>query len=286
VMGNRHSAEQIPLLFKGETDNFHGVTVTIEEPMEAEVFTERLRASLSHWREERKKGIWIKLPLNCANLVESAVSEGFRYHHAEPDYLMLVSWISQKADTIPANASHVVGIGALVLNNKTGEVLVVQERSGYFKNKNVWKLPTGVVNEGEDICTGVAREVEEETGIVADFVEVLAFRQSHKSFLKRKSDLFFLCVLTPRSYEITEQKSEILQAKWMPIQEYVDQPWNQKNEMFKFMADICQKKCEEDYLGFSTVKTKTSSGKKSFIYCNADHAHRLIAARDQASTSL
>ena len=27
------------------------------------------------------------------------------------------------------------------------QVLVVQEKSGYFRNKNVWKLPTGVVNE-------------------------------------------------------------------------------------------------------------------------------------------
>ncbi|KAH0902737.1 hypothetical protein HID58_042240 [Brassica napus] len=74
--------------------------------------------------------------------------------------------------------------------------------------------------QGEDICDGVAREVEEETGIVADFVELLSFRQSHKAFLNKKSDLFFL------SYEIIEQKSEILEAKWMLIKEYVDQPWN------------------------------------------------------------
>ncbi|KAF2541308.1 hypothetical protein F2Q68_00030569 [Brassica cretica] len=89
---------------------------------------------------------------------------------------------------------------------------------------------------GEDICDGVAREVEEETGIVADFVELLSFS----------------------SYEIVEQKSEILEAK---------------------------KNCEEDYLGFSTVETTTGTGKKSFVYCNADHAMSLNAARDQASSS-
>ncbi|CAG7883656.1 unnamed protein product [Brassica rapa] len=269
----------------GETDNYDGVTVTMNEPMDAEVFTHRLRASLSHWRQEGKKGIWIKLPLGFANLIESAVTEGFRYHHAEPEYLMLVSWISNTPDTIPANASHIVGVGALVLNKSTREVLVVQEKSGYFRDKNVWKLPTGVVHEGEDICDGVAREVEEETGIIADFVEVLSFRQSHKAFLKQKTDLFFLCVLTPRSYDITEQKSEILEAKWMPIKEYVDQPWNQKKEMFKIMAEICEKKCDEDYVGFSTVETVTGTGKKSFVYCNADHAKSLKATRDQASSS-
>ncbi|KAL1209440.1 Nudix hydrolase 7 [Cardamine amara subsp. amara] len=275
-------------LFEGEADNFNGVTVNMDdnEPMDAAVFTQRLKASLCHWKYEGKKGIWIKLPLKLANLVEATVNEGFRYHHAEPDYLMLVSWISEIPDTIPANASHVIGVGALVFNKDTKEVLVVQEKSGYFKDKNVWKLPTGVVNQGEDICTGVAREVEEETGITADFVEVLSFRQSHKSFLKTKSDMFFLCVLSPQSYEITEQKSEILEAKWMPVQEYVNQPWNQKNEMFKFMANICQKKCDDEYLGFSNVETTTSSGKKSFMYCNTDHADRLKATRDQASSSL
>ncbi|KAF8080526.1 hypothetical protein N665_0936s0005 [Sinapis alba] len=274
------------VLLIGETDNYDGVTVTMEEPMDAEVFTARLRASLSHWRQEGKRGIWIKLPLALANLVEPTVSEGFRYHHAEPNYLMLVSWIPNTPDTIPANASHIVGVGALVLNKDTREVLVVQEKSGYFKDKNVWKLPTGVVNEGEDICNGVVREVAEETGIVADFVEVLSFRQSHKAFLKQKTDLFFLCVLSPRSYEITEQKSEILQAKWMPIKEYVEQPWNQKKEMFKIMANICQKKCDEDYVGFSTVETITGNGKENFVYCNADHAKSLNATRDQASSSL
>ena len=71
----------------------------------------------------------------------------------------------------------------------------------------------------------------------------------------------------------------------MPIKEYVDQPWNQKKEMFKIMAEICEKKCDEDYVGFSTVETVTGTGKKSFVYCNADHAKSLIATRDQASSS-
>jgi len=42
---------------------------------------------------------------------------GFRYHHAEPDYLMLVRWIPDTPDTLPANASHRVGVGAFVINN-------------------------------------------------------------------------------------------------------------------------------------------------------------------------
>lgn len=46
------------------------------------------------------------------------LKEGFRYHHAEPDYLMLVYWIPETVDLLPANASHRVGIGAFVMNDK------------------------------------------------------------------------------------------------------------------------------------------------------------------------
>lgn len=47
-----------------------------------------------------------------------AVQEGFWFHHAEPNYLMLVYWIPGGANTLPANASHRVGVGAFVMNGK------------------------------------------------------------------------------------------------------------------------------------------------------------------------
>jgi hypothetical protein len=52
------------------------------------------------------------------NLVLLILQEGFRYHHAEEDYLMLVYWIPETTDTLPANASHRVGIGAFVMNSQ------------------------------------------------------------------------------------------------------------------------------------------------------------------------
>ncbi|KAK2997179.1 hypothetical protein RJ639_026321 [Escallonia herrerae] len=82
------------------------------------VFTSLLRASLLHWKQQGKKGVWIKMPIELVNLVESAVKEGFYYHHAEAKYLMLVHWIPETANTLPANASHQVGIGAFVMNKK------------------------------------------------------------------------------------------------------------------------------------------------------------------------
>lgn len=46
------------------------------------------------------------------------MQEGFWYHHTETKYLMLVHWIADSANTIPANTTHLVGVGALVVNEK------------------------------------------------------------------------------------------------------------------------------------------------------------------------
>ncbi|XP_074302595.1 nudix hydrolase 2-like [Silene latifolia] len=86
-----------------------------------------------------------------------------------------VYWIPQTICTIPANASHHVVIGAIVLTEKR-ELLVLQENSGRLRGTGIWKVPTGVVDEGNDICVAAVREVKEETGIDAEFIEVVAFR--------------------------------------------------------------------------------------------------------------
>ncbi|XP_055959785.1 nudix hydrolase 7-like [Mercurialis annua] len=252
-------------LLNAVEDLYDGVTVDMKETMDPKTFIPLLRASMSKWKQQGKKGVWIKLPIALANLVEPVVQEGFKYHHAEADYLMLVYWIPHHIpNTLPDNASHRVGIGAFVINN-IKEVLVVNEKNGGFRGTGVWKLPTGVVNEGEDISKAAIREVFEETGIETEFVEVLTFRQSHQSFFS-KSDLFFVCMLRPRSFDIQKQDSEIEAAKWMPMKEYVEQPYNKKHKLFKYVAEICQTKSYGGYIGFSATPTSIASGKETYLY--------------------
>ncbi|CAK9156803.1 unnamed protein product [Ilex paraguariensis] len=260
--------QQVDNLLTAKDDDHGGVIVEMTpEPLDSSIFVSLLRASLSHWRQQGKKGVWIKLPIELVNLVEPAVKEGFYYHHAEPKYLMLVHWIPNTVNTLPVNATHRVGIGAFVMNEKN-ELLVVQEKSGRFRGTGVWKLPTGVVDEGEDICDAAVREVKEETGVDTKFGEVLAFRQSHKSFFD-KSDLFFVCMMHPLSFDIQKQESEIEAAQWMPLEEYAAQPFVQKHELLKYIADMCFVKKKGTYCGFSPVPTLAAfSDKKSYLYLN------------------
>ncbi|KAL1191855.1 Nudix hydrolase 5 [Cardamine amara subsp. amara] len=274
-------------LLNGVEDNHGGIVVNLMKvkPMTVDEFDSKLDVSLKAWKDQGKKGIWIKLPSELSSLVNTALKRGFTYHHAENEYVMLTYWLPEPPSTLPANASHRIGIGAFVLN-KNREMLVVQENSGYFKNTGVWKVPTGTIKEGEGIWAGAVREVKEETNIETRFVEILAFRESHKAVWQRKTDIFFICELEASTLEITKQDSEIFAAKWMPVEEYANQPYHAKkeNEMFKLIANICLKRWQEKgYTGFSTVLAMNSS--KGSLYCNADHANLLNGKPDQDSTS-
>ncbi|XP_031106738.1 nudix hydrolase 2-like [Ipomoea triloba] len=265
-MFGKNGLKKVQLL-PARNDEHGGVIVELQEPMDSNVFYSMLRASLVQWRLQGKRGVWIKVPIGLANLIDTAVKEGFWFHHAEPSYLMLVYWIPKTPDTIPANATHRVGIGAIVMNEQR-ELLVVQENSGNFKGTGIWKIPTGVVEEGEDIFEGAIREVKEETGIDTEFVELLAFSQTHKSFFE-KSDLFFVCVLRPFSFAIEKQDLEIEAAQWMPFEEYAAQPFIQKHSFFKYINDLWLAKEVGKYRGFVPVPiTSFFNDPISYLYVN------------------
>lgn len=262
------NGSQLVELLPATNDEHGGVIVDMKEAMEPATFSMVLRASISQWKRQGKKGVWIKLPIKLVNLVEAAVKEGFWYHHAEPHYLMLVCWIAETTSTIPANATHRVGIGAVVLKDGN-EVLVVQEKSGIFQGTGVWKIPTGVVDEGEDIFEAAIREVKEETGVDTEFSEILAFGQSHKTFFD-KSDLLFLCMMRPLSFDIQKQELEIEAAQWMPFEEYAAQPFNQKHGLSKCITKICSAKLQGNYPGFSPrPATSFFSNNSSYLYLNS-----------------
>src|ERR1700761_4612516 len=64
-------------------------------------------------------------------------------------------------------SAPIVGVGAIVVEN--GRVLLV--RRGREPLKGIWTLPGGVLEVGEPLTAGVAREVLEETGLEVEAVE-------------------------------------------------------------------------------------------------------------------
>ena len=61
-------------------------------------------------------------------------------------------------------------VGLMVLKDE-GHVWVGQRKDRY---KDAWQMPQGGVDKGEDAQAAALRELEEETGITAELVEVVA----------------------------------------------------------------------------------------------------------------
>ncbi|WVZ74376.1 hypothetical protein U9M48_022564 [Paspalum notatum var. saurae] len=273
-------------VLEAREDEYGGMVVDADRlPSDAAAFARSLPVSLSYWKSLGKKGVWLKLPLDRSEYIPLAVKEGFRYHHAEESYLMLTYWIpDDEPCLLPANASHQVGVGGFVINDKM-EVLVVQEKYAASSLVGAWKLPTGFIHAAEEIFTGAVREVKEEAGvrdgfherndglralymqIDTEFVELIAFRHAHNVAFQ-KSDLFFICMLRPLSSDINIDETEIQAAKWMALAEFMEQPFVQEDHMFRKISDICVRRIRRRYCGLTAhhVVSKFDGGTSTLYY--------------------
>jgi len=78
-----------------------------------------------------------------------------------------LKWIKAMQREFPE--APLVGVGAVVVHE--GRVLLV--RRGHEPLKGRWSLPGGLLELGESLTAGAAREVLEETGLVVEPVELV-----------------------------------------------------------------------------------------------------------------
>jgi 8-oxo-dGTP pyrophosphatase MutT (NUDIX family) len=242
-------------------------------------FQSALGESLECWRSSGKRGVWLKLRSERCAYVPVAVREyGFEYHHAERDYVMLTKWLpddGSDVSTIPANASHQVGVGAFVYDGENRKVLVVQELRGPASGRDLWKMPTGLLDQGEDIPDAARREVMEETGIATEFGAVVGCRHGHFGAFG-KSDMFFcvaLLVAPGASRTIKIQATEIKCAKWVSIDEFMTNPHIEPGSHAHALHSLCQRWALGDYSGIVARKLPLGFGRPGdvYTYVAADH---------------
>lgn len=204
------------------TNPFGGVVVNPlrleDDPSE---FRKQLYHSLDVWRDERYKVAWLEIPTPLVSLIPVAVEAGFVFHHANEDYALLTHQILHGA-YVPPFASHYIGAGGVVISD-TDEILVVSERHRRRSRGPAYKLPGGALLPGEHLADGVVREVLEETGVKTKFESLVCFRHWH-GYRYDKSDIYFVCRLSPLTTEITMQEEELEEAIWMPVADYLSDP--------------------------------------------------------------
>lgn len=151
--------------FSASADLYKGKIIKIEDVAscpDALNFSNRLKATVDAFRKEGCRGVWLSLPAAQTAFLPLALAQGFELHHADKGQVTVTYWIPSEQgeeSTLPIHASHTLGVGALVLN-RSGQILAVQEKSGpAAARRNFWKIPTGLVDPGEDACDAVVREV-------------------------------------------------------------------------------------------------------------------------------
>lgn len=210
-------------VLRASTDMFNGVLVDADDlPSGADDFQRRLAHSLTVWRREARRGVWLRLRAEqaAAGLVQVAVRLGFAFHSiTHSGALQLTLWLPDEPSTLPRGPHTSVGVGAFVLHPDGDRVLVVKERVGV----KLWKMPTGLVEAGEEIDEAARREVLEETGVATDAsCRIAAFRSQHGALnaTGEASNLFFVVVLRALHTAIRLQESEIADARWCTFAEF------------------------------------------------------------------
>ena len=198
-------------------DHFSGILIDAEHLPDDAHFSDALTLSMDAWAAAGKRLVWLKVPLARAALVPLAAKKGFTFHHANEHDVMMTGRLVADA-FIPTHATHYVGVGGVVINDRR-ELLVVCERHR-ATSRRYYKLPGGALQAGEHLVDAVTREVLEETGVEARFEALVCFRHWH-GYRYGKSDIYFVCRLTPLNTDLTMQAEEIEECLWMPVDEYL-----------------------------------------------------------------
>eukprot|EP00210_Caulerpa_lentillifera_P001214 g1170.t1 len=250
-----------------EDDRYNGVVINRASlPSKEDDFTHKLTLSLEKWKTDGKRAIWMEIPSNKSSLIPVAIEKfGFDFHHADETALMLVKWLPKEPHRLPPCASHQVGIGAFVMN-EDGAILAVQECSGPLKGTGVWKIPTGLLDRGEDIPDGAIREVLEETGVSCAFQAVICIRQAH-GFFFGNSDLFFLCALKPLPgpIQLRKQNEEIEDVRWCPFNEFMAQEFFTKRESIRLMMMQCKRFGQGEENGFIARSMQITPNRRDLL---------------------
>lgn len=202
-------------LLEHKADPYGGVVIQINENIDG--FKQKLADSLAQWKQQKKRGIWLTVPVEHAKYVSAAVKQGFVPHHSTEKKFVLTRWLPEnEPNMLPSYATRTAGISAIVIDDKN-RILLVKEK---YHPEWGYKMPSGAVKMGESIQDAAVRETKEETGIDVEFVSVVGWCERHNTPMDKVSDHFFACLLRPKNFNVVAEEAEVSEVLWMPLAEY------------------------------------------------------------------
>jgi ADP-ribose pyrophosphatase YjhB (NUDIX family) len=210
------------------TDIFGGVAIELNEHDERILskFDGMMDASMAFFRAERKRGVWVKINIHHYHgVIGTLLKHSFEMHHSQSPFLTFTYWIPHaiEKNPLPPFASHYVGVGVVVYDKESNNILVVSEK--YGPTVGLFKYITGLVDVGEYVRDAAIRECKEESGLDVKFECVLSCKENQRWQFGR-SDIFFMCLCTPvdSKQPLKPQAEEIVAVKWISLHDFENLP--------------------------------------------------------------
>ncbi|MBU0632524.1 NUDIX domain-containing protein [bacterium] len=198
--------------FTCKEDRYDGVTIEGDIEHTVVEFEKALDALFQTL--QNKKLLWIKLPIERADLIATLTCKEFVFHHCNERDITLVKKLIEDP-VIPTAKNHTLGVGVVVFHEN--DLLVIKDRIW-----QTYKLPGGFIDDGENISQAVVREVFEETGVEVEFESVVSLGHFSPAQFG-ESNLYVISLAKPISTKIDiKDEQEILEARWMNIDEYLN----------------------------------------------------------------
>ncbi|MFC2135647.1 NUDIX domain-containing protein [Bacteroidota bacterium] len=102
---------------------------------------------------------------------------------------------------------------------KDGKLLVLKRASDDVQKPNIWEIPGGRLELGEDPREGIKRETKEETGIDIEILHPINVRHFVRDDGQTITMLIFLCKALHDNVKISGEHSEF---DWVPLENCKD----------------------------------------------------------------
>ena len=148
-----------------------------------------------------------------------------------------------------------VAVDAVVFgySNNQIQILLIQQKFGIKKDR--WALPGGFIKDDESLDEAVLRELKEETGIKANYLEQLyTFGAVNRDIRLRVVAIAYLALINPQNYTL-KADTDAKDAQWFDISNLPNLAYDHQDILQKGI-DRLRTKINYQPIGFELLNKK------------------------------